>query len=98
WCASITARSASTPPSSWWRRVSMLRVCTPHCGLDPETTSGGETFERELLQRIAPLGVHVDILLARHKRHPEGVANWTIHRLPIGRGLRWPVAPLVVPG
>ena len=74
-----------------------MRGCSPHCGLDPETTSGGETFERELLRRVAALGVHFDIILARHKRHPPDVANWTVHRLPIGRGLRWPVAPLVVP-
>ena len=74
-----------------------MRVCTPHCGIDPETTSGGETFERELLVRMAARGVAFDILLARHKRHPVGVANWTIHRLPIGRGLRWPVAPFIVP-
>jgi glycosyltransferase involved in cell wall biosynthesis len=74
-----------------------VRVCTPHCGIDPETTSGGETFERELLMSMAARGVAFEILLARHKRHPEGVANWTIHRLPIGRGLRWPVAPFVLP-
>jgi glycosyltransferase involved in cell wall biosynthesis len=74
-----------------------VRICSPHCGIDPETTSGGETYERELLLRLAGLGMHIDILLARHKRHPEGVRNWTIHRLPIGRGLRWPVAPFVLP-
>lgn len=74
-----------------------MRICSPHCGLDPETTSGGETYERELLLRLAGLGMHIDILLARHKRHPEGIRNWTIHRLPIGRGLRWPVAPFVLP-
>lgn len=74
-----------------------MRVCTPHCGIDPETTSGGETFERELLMWMAARGIAFDILLARHKRHPEGVTNWTIHRLPIGRGLRWPVAPFLLP-
>jgi glycosyltransferase involved in cell wall biosynthesis len=74
-----------------------VRICSPHCGVDPETTSGGETYERELLLRLAGLGVHIDILLARHKRYPEGVRNWTIHRLPIGRGLLWPVAPFVLP-
>ena len=74
-----------------------MRVCTPHCGIDPETTSGGETFERELLVWMAARGIAFDILLARHKRHPEGVTNWTIHRLPIGRGLRWPVAPFLLP-
>ncbi len=74
-----------------------MRICSPHCGLDPETTSGGETYERELLLRLAGLGMHIDILLARHKRHPEGVRNWTIHRLPIGRGLWWPVAAFLLP-
>ena len=74
-----------------------MRICSPHCGIDPETTSGGETYERELLGHLAGEGVRIDILLARHQRHPEGVANWTIHRLPIGRGLRWPVAALLLP-
>src|SRR5262249_56934748 len=36
-------------------------------------------------------------LLARHKRYPEGVPNLAVHRLPIGRGLRWPVAMLLLP-
>jgi len=74
-----------------------MRICSPHCGLDPESTSGGETYERELLRHLAARGAVVDILLARHKRHPEGVPNWVIHRLPIGRGLRWPVAMLLLP-
>lgn len=74
-----------------------MRVCTPHCGIDPETTSGGETYEREMLQRLAAQGIVFDILLARHQRHPEGVPNWAIHRLPIGRGLRWPVALFLLP-
>ena len=74
-----------------------MRVCTPHCGVDPETTSGGETYERELLKRLGALGVTLDIILARHKRVPDGVANWVVHRLRMGRGLRWPVAALVLP-
>jgi glycosyltransferase involved in cell wall biosynthesis len=74
-----------------------VRVCSPHCGLDPETTSGGETYERELLRHLAGQGVMVDLILARHKRVPEGVANWVVHRLRMGRGLRWPVAAVVFP-
>jgi phosphatidyl-myo-inositol dimannoside synthase len=74
-----------------------MRICSPHCGIDPESNSGGETYERELLRHLAARGAVVDILLARHKRHPEGVPNWVIHRLPIGRGLRWPVAMLLLP-
>lgn len=75
-----------------------MRICTPHCGLAPETTSGGETYERELLVRLGRLGVALEIILARGKRHPRPAAGWTIHRFPIGRGLRWYVAPFVVPG
>ena len=74
-----------------------MRVCSPHCGIDPETTSGGETYERELLRHLAAGGMVIDILLARHKRHPENVPNWMIHRMPIGRGLRWPVAMVLLP-
>ena len=74
-----------------------MRICSPHCGINPETTSGGETYERELLVRLGRAGVRIEIILARGKPHPEGVPNWTVHRFPIGRGLRWYVAPFVVP-
>lgn len=74
-----------------------LSICTPHCGLAPETTSGGETYERELLVRLAQAGVRLDIILARGKPHPALPSTATVHRFPIGRGLRWYVAPLVVP-
>ncbi len=74
-----------------------MRICTPHCGIAPETTSGGETYERELLVRLGRAGVRCEIILARGKPHPEGVPNWAIHRFAIGRGLRWYVAPIMVP-
>ena len=74
-----------------------LRICTPHCGVEPETTSGGETYERELLVRLGHHGVRLDVVLARGKRHPADTPNWTVHRFGIRRGLRWWVAPAVVP-
>src|SRR5919198_1257167 len=74
-----------------------MRVCSPHCGLGPETTSGGETYERHLLLELARLGVDIDLLLARGKPVPTQVARWDVHRLPIRRGLRWPVALLLLP-
>ncbi len=74
-----------------------MRICTPHCGLDPEARLGGEVYEREILRGLAARGVLFDIVLARHKRLPDGVTNWTVHRLPFGRGLRWPIAALVLP-
>lgn len=81
--------------------MTSMRICTPHCGIAPETTSGGETYEREVLLGLARLGVNLEIILARHlvraKRYPQNVPNWTIHQFPIARGLRWYVAPFVVP-
>jgi phosphatidyl-myo-inositol dimannoside synthase len=74
-----------------------MRICTPHCGVAPETTSGGETYERELLTRLGRAGVSIEIILARGKPHPTDVPNWTVHRFGIERGLRWYVAPFVVP-
>ena len=77
--------------------MSALSICSPHCGVSPETTSGGETYERELLTRLGRDGVRLELILARDKPHPAGVPNWTVHRFGIGRGLRWWVAPFVVP-
>ena len=74
-----------------------MRICSPHCGVAPETTSGGETYERELLVRLGRAGMRLDVILARDKRHPADAPNWTVHRFGIRRGLRWWVAPLVVP-
>jgi glycosyltransferase involved in cell wall biosynthesis len=74
-----------------------MRVCSPHCGLDPETVSGGETYERELLTHLGGIGMVSDLILARHQRVPQGLANAVVHRLIMGRGLRWPVAALAFP-
>lgn len=74
-----------------------MRICTPHCGVAPETMSGGETYERELLTRLGQAGVQIELILARGKPHPSAAANWTVHPFAIGRGLRWYVAPFVVP-
>ena len=95
-CSARSSRRSSAATSSW-RRDDAAAICTPHCGVSPETTSGGETYERELLTRLGRDGVRLEIILARGKPHPAGVPNWTVHRFGIGRGLRWWVAPFVVP-
>lgn len=40
----------------------MLTVAMPHCGLQADSTSGGEVMERELLWRVAEHGVDPHIL------------------------------------
>jgi glycosyltransferase involved in cell wall biosynthesis len=74
-----------------------MRICSPHCGIAPESGSGGEVYERELLLGLAALGEECHILLARGKPHPEGVPGWTVHPVWPPRGLRWYVTPWVWP-
>lgn len=50
-----------------------------------------------MLTGLARAGLRIELLLARGQPVPEGVANWRIHRLPIRRGLRWPVALVLLP-
>ena len=69
----------------------------PTAAWRPETTSGGETYERELLVRLGRGGVRLELILARASPIRPHVPNWTVHRFGIGRGLRWYVAPSVVP-
>jgi glycosyltransferase involved in cell wall biosynthesis len=74
-----------------------MRVCSPHCGIAPESGSGGEVYERELLKGLAGLGVECDILLARGKPHQRDVPGFTVHPVWPPKGLRWYVTPFVWP-
>ena len=74
-----------------------MRVCSPHCGIAPESGSGGEVYERDLLRGLAALGVECDILLAEGKPYPQGVPRWTVHPVWPPKGLRWYVTPFVWP-
>ena len=74
-----------------------MRVCSPHCGIAPESGSGGEVYERELLKDLAGLGVECHILLARGKPYERGVPGWTVHPVWPPKGLRWYATPLVWP-
>ncbi len=74
-----------------------MKIASPHCGLSPESNSGGETYEREILKNMAQLGVQFEIILAKDKLYPEGISQFHIHRLPIRKGLRWYVSNFVWP-
>ena len=73
-----------------------MKICSPHCGIAPESGSGGEVYERELLRDLAGHGEDVHILLAEGKPH-DRVSGWTVHPVWPRKGLRWPVMPLVMP-
>ena len=72
-----------------------MRILSPHCGVAAETTSGGESYERELLRRMA-MTEDVRLLMTRRARGRAAEAMWTIGSLPINRGLKWWAAPFLL--
>ena len=73
-----------------------MRVCSPHCGAEPESQSGGGVYERELLRSLAASGHDLHVILAGTKALPDGISG-TVHRPVLRRGLRWWVTPFVWP-
>src|SRR3989338_5023656 len=74
-----------------------MRIATPHCGFSPESNSGGETYEREILKSLARLGVRFEIILAKGNPYPQGFREFHVHYLPIRKGLRWYISNCVWP-
>ena len=72
-----------------------MKICSPHCGAEPQSQSGGESYERMLIKWLADHGDDVHVILARHKTAMRGAS--VVHRPPIWRGLRWWVTPFVWP-
>ena len=72
-----------------------MRILSPHCGVDAETTSGGAVFERELLRRLAEKH-DVHILTTRRARDRAPTAPWTIHATHATHGLTWWTAPFML--
>lgn len=72
-------------------------ICSPHVGIAPESSSGGEVYEREVLKHLALLGVRVDLILPGQAPCWTDIPNWHIHRTWLPKGFRWYVSNLVFP-
>jgi len=72
-------------------------ICSPHVSIAPESSSGGEVYEREVLKHLALLGVRVDLILPGRASCWTDVPNWHIHRTRLPKGFRWYVSNLVFP-
>lgn len=70
-----------------------MRICSPSCGISPDSNSGGEVLERELLTAMA-LQADIHLLLSAGKRILPAMPPH--ERLRWGRGLRWPVMPFAM--
>lgn len=76
------------------RTNASLTVVSPHCGLRPRSTLGGEVYERELLLRLGEHGVRLLIGLPGSRPADPAPPSWDVSLLRPPRGLRWYVAPL----
>ncbi len=72
-------------------------ICSPHVGIAPESSSGGEVYEREVLKHLALLGVRIDLILPGRAPCWTDIPNWHIHRTWLPGGFRWYVSNLVFP-
>jgi glycosyltransferase involved in cell wall biosynthesis len=59
--------------------LSMMRVCSPQLGLDPEANLGGAVYDRELLKAMVSLGASVDVLIPEEAPVDERV-GWHLTR------------------
>ncbi|MDR7540210.1 MAG: glycosyltransferase family 4 protein, partial [Armatimonadota bacterium] len=63
-------------------RKTVLRICSPHLGIAPETNLGGEVYERELLKTLLTVGVRVELLLAEGKPYSP-TSGMHVTRVPV---------------
>jgi glycosyltransferase involved in cell wall biosynthesis len=74
--------------------VSRLTAGGPHYyTLRPDSTVGGEVYERELLTRLPDHGIDLELGLPRD--HAAVPSNWRVTRLAHRLGIHWLLAPLV---
>jgi len=59
-----------------------LSVCSPQLGLSPESNSGGEVYDREVIQRLCQQGVKVFSLLPKNRSYRKH-KNLTVAYAPI---------------
>ena len=59
-----------------------LTICSPQLGLSPESNSGGEVYDREVIQRLCQQGVKVFSLLPKNRPYQKH-QNLTVAYAPI---------------
>ena len=63
--------------------MNAMTMLSPQLGVSPTATTGGETYDREVLKHLGKLGVHINILLPKDALVPSDTTNWTVDRAPI---------------
>ena len=58
-------------------------ILSPQLGISPTATTGGETYDRELLKQFVKMGQEVRILLPKNKPIPVEIPEKTVGRTPV---------------
>jgi phosphatidylinositol alpha-1,6-mannosyltransferase len=58
-----------------------MRIFAPQLGLNPDSSSGGEVYDVEILTGLAKRGHHIDVILRKGQKAPN-VRNLKIYYLP----------------
>ena len=58
-------------------------ILSPQLGISPTATTGGETYDRELLKQFVKMGQEVKILLPKRKSIPADIPEKTVGRTPV---------------
>src|SRR3989344_7567267 len=60
-----------------------MRICSPQLGIAPNSTLGGEVYDREVLTQLAKMGNDIEILLPNQKPFDKSIKNFHVDFAPI---------------
>ena len=60
-----------------------MRICSPQLGIAPNSTLGGEVYDREVLAQFAKLGNDVEILLPKLRPFDKSIKKFHVEFAPI---------------
>lgn len=62
-----------------------MRICSPQLGLSPQSTLGGEVFDRYILEGLSDAGIKIEIILPKSKPIAPVKKNWIVTRIFLNR-------------
>jgi glycosyltransferase involved in cell wall biosynthesis len=71
-----------------------MRVLCPHCGVRADTNSGGEAYERMLLEALPANGIELELGILSSRPVEQPPPGWHVTMLRPGTGIRWWLAPV----
>ena len=62
--------------------MAILKICSPQLGIAPDSNSGGEVYDREVLSTLAERGAKIYCLIPKNRKYPS-IKNLIIKRAPV---------------